>query len=224
MNSLAEPNVAELLEHLHSEADAQWPELRDRVSTKEAREQTPDSWPEQLKDFYLPVDREQGRFLYQTVRAVRPERVVEFGTSFGVSAIYLAAGLRDNGGGILIGSELIDQKAATARRNLSAAGLEGFAEIRAGDARLTLGDPGGSIDIVLLDGGPALYVEVLRMLGPHLRPGALVIADNIDDDLHPYATWVRDPANGFVSSSITLKGGTEYSIWADTSTRQVTAS
>lgn len=74
---------------------------------------------------------------------------------------------------------------------------------------------------MLLDGGPALYIEVLQMLVPHLRPGALVIADNIDDNLHPYATWVRDPANGFVSSSITLKGGTEYSVWVDTTAQEV---
>jgi predicted O-methyltransferase YrrM len=129
--------------------------------------------------------------------------------------------LRDNGRGIVVGSELIEQKATTARRNLSAAGLDDFADIRTGDARLTLNDPGGSIDIVLLDRGPALYIEVLQMLVPHLRPGALVIADNIDDNLHPYATWVRNPANGFVSSSITLKGGTEYSVWVDTTNGRV---
>jgi predicted O-methyltransferase YrrM len=221
MNSLTDPDVAELLERLHREADAQTPELRKRVAAIAKNEQTPEAWFQELRDFYLPVSREQGRFLYQTVRAVRPERIVEFGSSFGISAIYLAAGLRDNARGILVGSELIDQKAATARRNLSAAGLDEFADIRTGDARVTLNDPGGSIDIVLLDGGPALYIEVLQMLVPHLRPGALVIADNIDDNLHPYATWVRNPANGLVSSSITLKGGTEYSVWVDTTTRQV---
>lgn len=216
MNSLTDPGLAELLERLHREADAQMPDLRKRVATMGKNEQTPGYWFQELRDFYLPVSREQGQFLYQTVRAVRPERVVEFGSSFGISAIYLAAGLRDNGGGIVIGSELIEQKAATARSNLSAAGLDDYADIRSGDARQTLADPGGSIDIVLLDGGPALYIEVLQLLVPDLRPGALVIADNIDDDLHPYATWVRDPANGFVSSSITLKGGTEYSVWVDT--------
>jgi predicted O-methyltransferase YrrM len=76
---------------------------------------------------------------------------------------------------------------------------------------------------VLLDGGSALYTEILQLLLPRLRPGALVIADNMDDDLHPYAMWVRDPANGFVSTSITLKGGTEYSVWVGTSTGQASA-
>ena len=225
MNSLADPTVSELLERLHAEADAQMPELRSTIratrETEDGNDQTPEAWYDKLQDFYLPVNPEQGRFLYQTVRAVRPERIVEFGSSFGVSAIYLAAGLRDNGDGILVGSELIEQKAATARKNLAAAGLEKLADIRTGDARQTLKDPGGPIDIVLLDGGPALYAEILQMLVPNLRPGALVIADNVDDEDHPYPTWVRDPAHGFVSSSITLKGGTEYSIWTGTTTQQV---
>ena len=222
MNTLSDPTVVELLEHLHQEADAQMPELRKAVAAMGKGE--PEAWTDQLRDFYLPVNREQGRFLHQTVRALKAKRVIEFGTSFGISAIYLAAGLRDNGGGIVVGSELIEDKAETARRNLSTAGLDGYTDIRSGDARQTLSDPGGSVDLVLLDGGPALYTEILQLLVPHLRPGALVIADNMDDDLHPYATWVRDPANGFVSTSITLKGGTEYSVWAGTSIEQVSTS
>lgn len=224
MNSLAVPTVSELLERLHAEADAQMPELRSTIrATREAEDgndQTPEAWYDKLQDFYLPVNREQGRFLYQTVRAVRPERVVEFGSSFGISAIYIAAGLRDNGAGTVVGSELIEQKAATARKNLATAGLDDLADIRTGDARQTLKDPGGPVDIVLLDGGPALYAEILQLLIPNLRLGALVIADNVDDEDHPYPTWVRDPAHGFVSSSITLKGGTEYSIWTGTPTEQ----
>ena len=221
MNSLADPILDKLLNRLHSEAEGQTPDLRAQLAALREQEQTPEEWFEKLQDFYLPVNREQGKFLYQTVRALRPERVVEFGSSFGISSIYLAAGLRDNGRGIVIGSELIEQKAATARRNLATAGLANYADIRTGDARRTLIDPGGPIDIVLLDGGPTLYVEILQLLIPHLRPGALVIADNADDDLHPYAIWVRDPANGFVSSSITLKGGTEYSVWVGTTTGKV---
>lgn len=219
MNSLADTKVAQVLEHLHEEASAQTPELRQRVAALSDDERTPGAWPHQLGEFYLPVSREQGRFLYQTARAVRAERVVEFGSSFGISTTYLAAGIRDNGGGVVIGSELVEDKAATARRNLATAGLDYYAEIRAGDARQTLTDPGGPIDMVFLDGGPALYTEILQLLLPHLRPGAVVIADNIEndpDDLHPYASWIRDPAHGFVSSSITLKAGTEYSVWVGT--------
>ncbi|TDI57439.1 MAG: methyltransferase [Acidobacteria bacterium] len=216
MNSLADPNVVEVLDRLHREAEAQTPELRKRMAATREGGQMTEDWPEQMRDFYLPVSREQGRFLYQTVRAVRAERVVEFGTSFGVSSIYLTAGLRDNGGGILVGSELVEDKAVTARQNLAAAGLAEYTEIRSGDARDTLADPGGLVDVVLLDGGPGMYLEIVELLVPHLRDGAVVVADNIEsggEDEQPYAKWIRDPAHGFVSSSIVMKGGTEYSVW-----------
>ena len=222
MNSLNDPPVAELLAHLHREADGQRDQIRAQLSASDDRPRGSTFHWEHLKDFYLPVTPQQGVFLYQTVRATGARRVVEFGTSFGISTIYLAAGLRDQiedgriDEGIVIGSEIIEEKAEAAKANLATAGLAEYVDIRTGDARTTLIDPGGHVDLVLLDGGPAAYLDVLRLLEPRLRPSAVVIADNIDggsDDPHPYATWVRDPANGFVSSSITLKGGTEYSVW-----------
>ena len=154
------------------------------------------------------------------VRAIGSARVIQDAPWLLAEGVLIAAGLRDNGAGTLVGSELIEKKAATARKNLVAAGLDDLADIRTGDARQTLKDPGGPIEILLLDGGPALYAEILQMLVPNLRPGAVVIADNVDDEDHPYPTWVRDPAHGFVSSSIRLKGGTEYSIWTGTTTQR----
>ena len=76
-----------------------------------------------------------------------------------------------------------------------------------------------AVGVVLLDGGPALYAEIIQLLLPRLRDCAVVIADNIGggaEDAQPYAKWVRDPAHGFVSSSIVMKGGTEYSVWVGT--------
>ena len=220
MNSLADPKIVEILDRLHRDAELQRPELRKKAAAIRQGAKMPEDWAEQLRDFYLPVSREQGRFLYQTVRGVRAERVVEFGSSFGISSIYLAAGLRDNdSGGILIGSELLEDKAETARRNLATAGLADYVEIRSGDARTTLLDPGSPVDVVLLDGGSAMYAEIIQLLQPHLRLGAVVLADNIeagDENEQLYAKWVRDPANGFVSSSIEMKGGTEYSVWVGT--------
>ena len=220
MNSLADPNVVKVLNRLHRDAESQMPDVREKVAALREGGKMPEDWAEQLRDFYLPVSREQGRFLYQTVRCVRAERVVEFGSSFGISSIYLAAGLRDNnGGGILIGSELVEGKAATARRNIAAAGFADYAEIRSGDVRTTLLDPGSPVDVVLLDGGPTMYAEIVQLLQPHLRAGAVVLADNIEagaEDEQPYAKWVRDPAHGFVSSTIVMKGGTEYSVWVGT--------
>jgi predicted O-methyltransferase YrrM len=123
--------------------------------------------------------------------------------------------VKDNGGGVVIGSELEPNKVATARRNLEEAGLSKLVEIREGDAQETLRDPGGTVDMVLLDGFKGLYLPVLEMLTPHLRQGAVVIGDNIFTfrrALASYVAFVRDPRNGFFSVTLFLGDGTEYSV------------
>ena len=136
-----------------------------------------------LKDQPLPVSRATGSLLYMLARSTGAHSIVEFGTSFGLSTLHLAAALRDNGaGGRLITSEFEPSKVQRARANLVAAGLDDLVEVREGDALQTLatGLP-GAIDLVLLDGAKALYPEILALLEPRLRAGALVIADNADD-------------------------------------------
>jgi predicted O-methyltransferase YrrM len=118
MNSLADPIVVEVLDRLHREAEAQMPVLLEKVAGLQEGGQMPEGWAEPLGDIFLPVSREHGRFPYQTGRGVRAERVVESGSSFEISSIYLAAGLRGNGGRILIGPELLNDKSATADRNI----------------------------------------------------------------------------------------------------------
>jgi predicted O-methyltransferase YrrM len=168
-----------------------------------------------LKDLYVPVSRKQGQFIYSVARSIRAKRIVEFGTSFGVSTTYLAAAVRDNGGGIVIGSELEPNKVVAARRNIDEAGLSDFVEIREGDAQQTLQYPGGSVDMVFLDGFKQLYLPMLQMLTPHLRRGAVVVADNIFTfrfALAPYVAYVQDPVNGYLSMTLFLGDGTEYSL------------
>jgi hypothetical protein len=92
--------------------------------------------------------------MYLLCRATGATRVAEFATSLGVSTLYLTAAVRDNGGGIVIGSEIVPAKAEQARANLNEAGLAEFAEIRIGDARQTFADLGGPIDFLLVDGWP----------------------------------------------------------------------
>ncbi|XBS67947.1 class I SAM-dependent methyltransferase [Acerihabitans sp. KWT182] len=81
-------------------------------------------------------------------------RVVDFATSIGMSAVYFAAAMRDNGGGQVIGAELVAAKAQTARRHLTDAGLSDYVDIRIGDARETLKDIGGPVDFVLITASP----------------------------------------------------------------------
>ncbi|RTE91390.1 O-methyltransferase [Bradyrhizobium sp. LVM 105] len=153
-----------------------------------------------LKDVPLAVSRETGTLLYMLTRSSGARTIVEFGTSFGISTLHLAAGLRDNGGGRLITSEFEPSKAARARENLSAGGLIDLVEIREGDALKTLqADLPDTIDLVLLDGAKALYPDILDLLENRLGPGAIIVADNADDS-PDYLARVRRPGSGYMST------------------------
>ncbi|PIT00471.1 methyltransferase [Bradyrhizobium nitroreducens] len=153
-----------------------------------------------LKDVPLAVSRETGTLLYMLTRSSRARTIVEFGTSFGISTLHLAAGLRDNGGGHLITSEFEPSKAARARKNLIAGGLIDLVEIREGDALKTLSaDLPDTIDLVLLDGAKALYPEILDLLEGHLGTGAIIVADNADDS-PDYLARVRKAGSRYMST------------------------
>jgi predicted O-methyltransferase YrrM len=154
---------------------------------------------ERLKDFHLAVSPETGTLLYMLARACKACSVVEFGTSFGISTLHLAAALRDNGGGRIISTEFEASKIAAAQANIAAAGLSDLVEIRAGDALQTLasGLP-EHIDLVLLDGAKPLYPRVLALLEPRLRQGAMIVADNADW-CPEYLARVRTADNGYLS-------------------------
>lgn len=152
-----------------------------------------------LRDFPLPVSKETGALLYMLARSGRARTVVEFGTSFGLSTLHLAAAVRDNGGGRIITTEFEPSKAARARANLVEAGVADLVEIREGDALQTLAAAlPESIDLVLLDGAKALYGDILNLLESRLRAGALIVADNADY-CPEYLARVRSPASGYVS-------------------------
>jgi predicted O-methyltransferase YrrM len=218
--SIADPRVRAVLDRLHAKAGKQTLSLvrllasfvGDKVL---GRRPSVAQEVERLKDLYVPVSAKQGRLLYLVARSLRAKRIVEFGTSFGISTTYLAAAVCDNGGGVVVGSELEPGKVAAARRNIGEAGLSNFVEIREGDAQRTLKDPGGAVDMVLLDGFKQLYLPILEMLIPALRQGAVVLADNIFTfrwALAPYVAYVQEPSNGFLSVTLFLGDGMEYSV------------
>ncbi|HEX4462133.1 MAG TPA: class I SAM-dependent methyltransferase [Polyangia bacterium] len=170
--------------------------------------------PQRYEDFGFSIYPDQGELIYLLCRAIGATRVAEFATSIGVSTLYFAAAMRDNGGGHVIGSEIVPAKAATARRYLQAAGLDEWVDIREGDARQTLRDLGAPIDFMLVDGwpggeGPSLAREVIEVVAPQLRVGGMVMNDNGEPD---YLQFIRDPRNGFRSMSLPMKGGTELSV------------
>ena len=207
MTTLTTAPLAPLLERLFDAADAASPAASPAfaaVSTEERTRlmQSKTEYRElygQLKDFPLPVSRETGRLLYMLARSSGARSIVEFGMSFGISTLHLAAALRDNGGGRLITSEFEPSKVARARANLTEAGLIDLVEIREGDALQTLSaDLPETIDLLLLDGAKALYPEILGLVESRLRPGALIVADNADYS-PDYLAQVRASAKGYLS-------------------------
>ncbi len=154
------------------------------------------------EEIYIPISPEAGRLLYSLIRAARPATVVEFGTSFGISTIHLAAAVRDNGAGRVVSTELNAAKVARATANIAEAGLADWVTILPGDARQTLAAIDTPVEFVLLDGWKNLYLPVLHLLEPRLTPGALVIADDTISqaaEMGNYLGYVRDPANGYLS-------------------------
>jgi predicted O-methyltransferase YrrM len=161
----------------------------------------------------MPISRRGGELLYILARAMRPKTIVEFGTSYGISTIYLAAAVADNGTGHVVSTELSTTKAAAARANLAEARLADWVTILLGDAMTTLNDP-GPIDLVLLDGWKDSCLALLQSLEPRLASGALVVADDIIlPSLSGFLEYVRDPANGYVSVAFPVEDGMEISCW-----------
>lgn len=207
MNTLTSAPMAALIERLYTQADAVTSPVLNNV-TPEERDRLMRSKTDylelygMLKDRWLPVSRDTGTLLYMLARSAKARAIVEFGTSFGLSTLHLAAALRDNGGGALITSEFEPSKIALARQHLEQGGVSDLVEIRQGDALVTLatGLP-DSVDLLLLDGAKALYGDVLNLVESRLRPGALIVADNTDY-CPDYLARVRSPANGYLSVPI----------------------
>ena len=219
MDSLTTGPVAAVLTRLFQEATIADRPLLERFRDKEtARDEMAKFFEAEAKDYrtlyreyadnFLNVSADFGRFLYMCARARKAKRIVEFGTSFGISTIHLACALRDGGGGQVISTELEPTKAQRARGNLAAAGLADLVDVRVGDALDTLREGiDGDVDLVLLDGAFSLYLPVLKLVEPHLRDGAVVISDNAMEQAPGYLDYVRNPQNGYLSLALPFEAG-----------------
>ena len=117
-------------------------------------------------DKYIAIVEPQGAFCYLTARALRARTVVEFGTSFGISTLWLAAAVKANGGGTVVTTEIVPEKAAVARRNFEEAGVADLIDLRVGDALDSLRDGPADIDFLLNDGFPMLALDIVKLLAP----------------------------------------------------------
>jgi predicted O-methyltransferase YrrM len=208
-SSLHDVRVTQVLNGMHSAADRNDPAILERASGKSRAERA-----QLLGDAFIPVDPQAGRLLYTLARSSAPGTIVEFGTSFGISTIYLAAAVRDRGEGVVITTELHTGKAERARRYIDDAGLLDVVDLRVGDALETLKTVERNVSLVFLDGWKDGYLPVLRLLEPALQPGALVVADDIHlfpDALKPYLDYVRNPEHGYVSVTFPVGDAMELS-------------
>lgn len=166
-------------------------------------------------DKYIAIVEPQGAFCYLTARARQARTIVEFGTSFGISTLWLAAAVKANGGGTVVTTEIVPGKAEIARRNFDEAGVADIIDLRVGDALESLQHDPSDIDFLLNDGFPMLALDIVRLLAPRMRPGGVILTDDVGGlagNFRDYVAWLRNPANGFESTLLPLKGGSEYSV------------
>lgn len=219
---LNDPKLEEMLDRLHAQSDAQVAETN-AYFARRVQEGTfgrSSSFDADMHRFFsdkmVALDRDKATFCYQLCRSLRAKRVVEAGTSFGVSTLYLAAAVRDNGieNGVVIGTEYEPNKAAAARVNFKQAGLSEFIELREGDLRQTLLDVGGPVDFLLLDIWE-VALPALERVSASLRPGAIVACDNTAshaDQYRGYFEFVNDPKNRLRTMTLPFEGGFELTV------------
>jgi predicted O-methyltransferase YrrM len=198
--TLQDPRVAQALEQMYRESNAQMTTLEEKAGAVLQPSVTAQERADALSEFYLPITPAAGRLVYSLVRAARPGTVVEFGMSLGISAIHLASAVRDNGTGRVVTTELSAAKVAAAKKTFAAVGLDDLITVLEGDAVETLETLDGAVDFVLLDGWKEAYLPVFKLLEPKLSVGALIVADNTSmAETQPYLDHVRNPDNGYVS-------------------------
>jgi predicted O-methyltransferase YrrM len=220
----SDPTLAAVLERLHDRSEAQSAGLSEYFGRRIAeRSLTGFSLDADalrfLSDKMVALERPKAEFCFNVCRALRARRIVEAGTSFGVSTLYLAAAVRansaeDGGAGLVIGTEHEASKAAAARQHFAEAGLTDFIELREGDLPGTLADLSGPIDFMLIDIWTAVALPALKQVVPHLRPGAVIVCDNTTlyrEAYRDYFNYVTE-SNGFGTMTLPFDGGLEFTV------------
>jgi predicted O-methyltransferase YrrM len=131
-----------------------------------------------LDEFLLPVGPATGQLMNLLAKESEAKVILEIGSSYGYSTVWLAEAARANGGKV-ISLEIHPEKQKHARAAVAKAGLDGFVDFRLGDARDLLAKLKGAVDFVLLDLWKDLYIPCFDLFYPRLRKGAFVVADNM---------------------------------------------
>ncbi|KAI0536790.1 O-methyltransferase [Xylaria digitata] len=239
----ASEQVKALLLRLHSgslaqeeelnKPDGKWTALRvlksqgdagDAVALAEYQRQFDDL----MRDKMIALDQDKALFVYHLCRALSATRIVEAGTSFGLSTIYLALAVGQNASKLdpeqrkaakVIATENEASKAILARQHWKEAGdeVEPWIELREGDLRQTLASNlPKEIDFVLFDIWTPMVVPTLRLLEPNLKKGAVLVADNVTSSAYGYGEfhdYIKTRRNAYRSLVLPYSGGLEFTIY-----------
>jgi predicted O-methyltransferase YrrM len=166
-------------------------------------------------EFLLSVGQEIAIFLNTLVKAAKAKTILEIGTSYGYSTIFLAEAAKATGGHVIT-LENDPKKAAYAQAQMKAAGLSDFVTYKVGDALETIANSEETFDFVLLDIWKELYVPCFEAFLPKINKNAFVIADNMIFPPHSrpeaeaYRTRVRE-TNAFDTVLLPMGSGVEVS-------------
>jgi len=220
-STLNDSKLEAFLDRLHAQSEAQNEEMNAYFARRVQEgsfdgTRFDDDMHRFLSDKMVALERDKAQFCYQLCRAIQAKRVVEAGTSYGVSTLYLAAAVRDNGAedGVVIGTEYEPQKAEVARANFEEAGLDEYIELRKGDLRETLQNLVGPVDFLLLDIWE-VALPALELVAPHLRRGAIVVCDNTTafaDHYRGYFEFIEERKDEFRTMTVPFEGGFELTI------------
>ncbi|MEM8488880.1 MAG: class I SAM-dependent methyltransferase [Bacteroidota bacterium] len=215
-NTLHDPQVSQTLNRLHNEAGKDMPRIIKGFAKSIGRSLR----PKDMVNAYIAITREQGLLLYNLLRMTQAQYIVEFGTSFGISTLYLGAAARDNGGRVIT-TEIEPTKCKVARENIAAAGLSDVITLLEGDAMVTLQDAAYGIDHLFLDGWNDLYLPLLNMLEPKLSYGASILTDNASfASAKPLLGYIQQSADYLTTPLKTDKGTTELSCYLPASVKE----
>lgn len=220
MTVLTDPALQTLIDRLQAESAAQEAEIHGYfIQRAKAGDLSWDALDDGanrfLADKLVALEPVKAEFCHLLCRALRATRIVEVGTSLGVSTLYLADAVRANGGGEVIATEYEPAKAARARTHFAEAGLSEFIDLREGDLRETLKTIAGPVDFVLMDIWTEMARPAMELIAPHLRPGAVVVCDNTGqfrENYRAFFDFVAEPSNRLSSLTLPFEGGLEFCV------------
>jgi predicted O-methyltransferase YrrM len=221
---LNDPKLEKLIFPLHQRSKVQLKAVEKYFATNFARNTEPADRPaaakKYLSDKMVALEPDKAEFCYQLCRALNARRIIEIGTSYGVSTLYLAAAARDNvrelgGKAIVVGTEYEPAKAKVARATFAKAGLAEFIDLREGDLRETLKGVKGPVDFVLIDIWEEMARPALELLAPRLHPGSIIICDNTKEHRKGYERYfkfIANPAHRLRTMTLPFSGGLELTV------------